>query len=257
LCLTVGLCSRAGLDEEELKAEQGIILTQLAYLKQLQGDAETASKLYSDVLSQEYTSMTSALINRGIDSATRAIALENQLILEPRSNPFENYRIHTTAQQAILSSKPFSTQARLFSSNSLLFASQAHKSISAATTKHLQSHPLDYSASVIRIRNELPDSSDPAFVNRLTALYYQDEKDVGAALLLVQHHAAKGNTHLATSVLEKLSHALKDNHDVKYAPGLVSLAVLLYPKDDKDDKATSLLLEAKRHWQNKGSTVFL
>jgi hypothetical protein len=190
-----------------------------------------------------------------VDPATRAIASNNKLVLKPHSNPFENHRIHLSAQQAIASSKPFSAQSRLFSFNSLLLASQAHKSISSAIKKHIQSHSLDYSASLIRIHNELPASSDPAFLNRLTALYYHDEKDVAAALLLIQHHMEKGSVHLAVTVLEKLLHALKDHPDAKYAPGLVSLGVLLFPKDDKEEKATSLLLEANKHWQTKGKRV--
>jgi len=206
------------------------------------------------VLNQEYLHHDYSNI-RGVDATTKAIALNNQLVLEPRSNPFENYRILSTAEQDISKSKPFSAQSRLFSFNSLLLTSQVHKSISSAMKKHVQSHPLDYSASVVRLHNELPEPSDPAFLSKLTILYYQDEKDIAAALLLIQYHVEKGSIHFAVTILEKLLHALKDYPDIKYAPGLVSLAVLLFPKDDKDDKATSFLLEANKHWQTKGKTV--
>ena len=202
------------------------------------------------------TTLVDRLTVRSVDASTRAIALNNQLVIEPRNNPFENYRIHSTASQAIASSKPFSVQSRLFTFNSLLLASQAHKpKTSSSIKKYLQSHPSDYSPSIIRVHSELPNPSDPMFISRLTSAYYHDEKDVGAALLLIQHHLGRGNVHIATTVLEKLFHALKDIPDTKYAPGLVSLAVLLYPKDDREDKATSLLLEAKRHWTSKGKMV--
>jgi len=46
------LCSQSGLSGEELKAEQGIILTQLAYVKQLQENDQEALKIYSDVQEQ-------------------------------------------------------------------------------------------------------------------------------------------------------------------------------------------------------------
>jgi hypothetical protein len=53
--LTVELCSRSGLNGEELRAEQGIILTQLAYVKQLlDPSTDAASKLYRDVQNQPY-----------------------------------------------------------------------------------------------------------------------------------------------------------------------------------------------------------
>jgi hypothetical protein len=50
------LCSRSGLTGEELKAEQGIVLTQLAYVKQLSEPGTDASKLYQDVINQLYLS---------------------------------------------------------------------------------------------------------------------------------------------------------------------------------------------------------
>lgn len=53
--LTLELCARSGLSGDELKAEQGIILTQLAFIKQLREPvSEEATKLYDDVQNQPY-----------------------------------------------------------------------------------------------------------------------------------------------------------------------------------------------------------
>jgi hypothetical protein len=185
-----------------------------------------------------------------VDAATRAIALNNQLSIEPHANPFENYRIHNAAAQAFAKSKPFLAQSRIFSNNSLLISTQAHKSVKF-------DKKLDYTASLIQLYNELPGRAEASFLNKLTAAFHHNEKDVGTALLLIQTQMQHGSVQLAAVTLEKLFHALKDQHDVKYTPGLVSLAGLLFPKVGKEDKATALLVEAKSYWVNKGNLVFL
>ena len=192
-----------------------------------------------------------------MDAATKAVAVNNHLVLDPRSNPFENHRIHSIAHKTISSSTPFSTQSRLFSFNSLLLSSRAHKKIARGIKRHEGLYRLDYSPSLIRLYNELPAVEDPHFLNRLTSVYHLDETDVGVALFLIQYHLEKGNAHLATLTLEKLFHALKDDLEVKYAPGLVSLAVFLFPKDGKEDKAGVFLQEAKKFWQGQGKEVTL
>jgi hypothetical protein len=191
-----------------------------------------------------------------VDAATRAIALNNQLAIEPRVNPFENQRLHAAAADAFSSSKPFVAQSRPFSANSLLLSSQAHKPKSAAETKkHKELYPLDYSASLIRLYDELNGQTEAVFLKKLDTIFHQDETDVCAGLMLVQAHIQRGNFHGAAVTLEKLFHALKDSNQVKYAPGTVSLAVLLFHKVGKDDKATTLLMDAKAYWRSQGISV--
>jgi hypothetical protein len=60
------MCSRSGLSGDELKVEQGIILTQLAYIKQLRGENKEALQLYSDVQNQEYPRYSIQLIMLGV-----------------------------------------------------------------------------------------------------------------------------------------------------------------------------------------------
>lgn len=197
-------------------------------------------------------------LNRSVDAATRAIALNNQLSIEPRSNPFENHRLHAAAAHAFGSSKPFLAQLRPFSANSLLLSSQAHKSKKIAEIKqHQKSYPLDYSASLIQLYDELNGQSETVFLNKLEAIFHRDETDISAGLMLVQAQMQKGNTQVAAATLEKLFHGLKDANEVKYAPGLVSLAVLLFPKVGKDDKATALLMDAKAYWGSQDNPVSL
>jgi len=75
-------------------------------------------------------------------------------------------------------------------------------------------------------------------------------------LFLVQTQLEKGNIHFAVATLEKLFHALKDSLHIKFAPALVALAVVLFPRDAKEDKATALLLEAKKYWTTEGTQVY-
>ena len=117
-------------------------------------------------------------------------------------------------------------------------------------------YPLDYSVSSIQLYNELNGLSETALLKKLDVMFHRDETDVAAGLMLIQVQMQKGNTQMAAATLEKLFHALKDVNEVKYAPGLVSLAVLLFPKVGKDDKATALLMEAMAYWSNKQTLVF-
>ena len=165
--------------------------------------------------------------------------------------------MHDTASRNLTSSKPFTAQSRIFSLNSLLLSSQVQKSsaVVAGAKRHRKSYPLDYTASVIRIYDELKGQPDESFLKTLTTIFHRDEADVGAALLLAQTQARKGSLLLASGTLEKLFHALKDSPDVKFAPGLVSLAVSLFVKAGKEEKATALLLDAKMYWTKKGLLV--
>ena len=191
-----------------------------------------------------------------MDAATRAIALNNQLVIEPRVNPFENQRLHAAAARAFSSSKPFLAQSQPFSANSLLLSSQAHKSKSVAETKkHREMYPLDYSASLMRLYDELNGQTETVFLKKLDTIFHQDETDVCAGLMLIQAHIQRGNFHGAAATLEKLLHALKDSNQVKYAPGIVSLAVLLFHRVGKDDKATTLLMDGKEYWSSQRISV--
>jgi hypothetical protein len=181
--------------------------------------------------------------------------LNNQLSLEPRENPFETLRLHDQSLKSFISSKPFIAQSRLFSTNSLLVSSQAYKSVNSGIKKHQEQYPLDFSSSLIRLRNELPPVSDSMFAKKLAAVVHRDETDVAAALLLIQLQCQEGNTQLGAATLERLLHALKEKLDIKYAPGLVSLAAVLLPKVEREDKATSLMMEAKEYWSNKKNAV--
>jgi hypothetical protein len=116
-------------------------------------------------------------------------------------------------------------------------------------------HPLDYAASLIRIHHELEGVPESAVLYKMESIFHRDEKDVAAALILIQSQMQKGIPHAAAATLEKLFHALKDPSQVKYAPGLVSLAVLLYPQVGKEEKATTLLMEAKNYWMGKDNSV--
>jgi hypothetical protein len=73
--------------------------------------------------------------------------------------------------------------------------------------------------------------------------------------MLIQTQITNGSVYLAAATLERLLHALKDTNEVKYAPGLVSLAVSLFPKVGKEEKAAALLLDAKSYWHSKGNNV--
>lgn len=166
--------------------------------------------------------------------------MNNQLVLEPSPNPYENLRILTAASRSITASKPFLAQLRPFNANMALVESNTKK------TKKTKSDPLDCAATIARLAGELEGTTD--VVAKLTSIFQRDEGNVAVGLLLVQVHSQAGSRQDASAVLERLLHASKDA-EVKYAPGLVSLAMLLLP----EQKSTPLLLDAKTYWDKQTS----
>ena len=98
-------------------------------------------------------------------------------------------------------------------------------------------------------------TSPSTAINKLVAAFHHDETDVAVALLLMQVQIKEGNIQGAALTLGKLFSALKEELDVKYAPGLISLALSVFPKAGMEDKAIRLLMEAKHHWTAKDISV--
>jgi hypothetical protein len=167
----------------------------------------------------------------------------NQLVLEPSENPFENLRTIAAAAPSFKASKPFLSQLRPFNANVALVENRTKK-----VAKKQKLDPLDCAAATSRLYTELEGATD--VVPKLSSIFHCDESDIVAGLLLLQLHIQAGNQQEGSAVLEKLMHASKDL-EVKYAPGLVSLAVLLFP----EEKSTPLLLDAKAYWDKQASSV--
>jgi hypothetical protein len=174
--------------------------------------------------------------------------------MDPRENLYETYRLHQIAVQNFVSSKSFSAQSSLFSFNSLLLSSKVNKSLKAGIKKHSDQFPLDYSTSLLRLPDTLPETTEPVFTDRLAVEFHRDKTDVGLALLLIQAYETKENIQAACSTLLNCLQAIKDPN-VKYAPGLMSLASSLLPKVGKDIKLRVLIREAKEHWASQASQV--
>jgi hypothetical protein len=165
--------------------------------------------------------------------------MNNQLVLEPSQNPYENLRILTAASRFFTASKPFLAQLRPFNANMALVEASTKKA-----AKKTKSNPLDCAATIARLAAELEGATD--VLAKLTSIFQRDVGSVATGLLLVQVHSQAGNRQDASAVLERLLHASKEA-EVKYAPGLVSLAILLLP----EEKSTPLLLDAKTYWDTQ------
>ena len=109
--------------------------------------------------------------------------------------------------------------------------------------------------SLIRLYNDLNGTSPSAALNKLVAAFHRDETDVAVALMLIQVQIKEGNVQGAAITLGKLFSALKEDLDIKYAPGLISLALSVFPKAGMEDRAIRLLMEAKNHWTGKDISV--
>jgi len=169
--------------------------------------------------------------------------MNNQLVLEQSKNPFENLRILCAAAHSFTPSKPFLAQSRPFNANMTLVESIAKK---AAKKQKLD--PLDCTTATSRLYMELEGATD--VLAKLSSIFHRDESNIAVGLLLAQLHAQAGNRQEVAGVLERLIHASKDL-EVKYAPGLVSLAVSLFP----EERSTPLLQNAKTYWDKQSSSV--
>ncbi|EAA26607.1 hypothetical protein GE21DRAFT_8042 [Neurospora crassa] len=242
------------LSEEDKKAELAPIIVQQAYVATKLGNLEEAARFHEEVVLSDIS-----------DASTRAIAQSNALILKSESNPYMAQRLADTLPVVTGNDRLFEEQATIFRRNKYIIELQAQKfaGVKSKTTKILSkeaeptisSSKCDLGALNAAAVSEL--QTGKTALRRILPLLETRPTDVGLLLTVIQLYIQLQNPAQALNLLEaffkrlEAATASENNADVRFAPGLVALAIALYRQQGRHSAVRSELAKAASHWQSK------
>lgn len=199
------------------------------------------------------------------DASTKAIAQSNALILKSESNPYMAQRLADTLPVVTGNDRLFEEQATIFRRNKYIIELQAQKFagvksktakiLSNAAEPTISSSKCDLGALNAAAASEL--QTDKEALRRILPLLETRPTDVGLLLTAIQLYIQLQNPAQALNLLEAFFKRLEaattsdNNADVRFAPGLVALAVALYRQQGRHSAVRSELAKAAAHWQSK------
>ncbi|KAH8174279.1 putative TPR-like repeat domain-containing protein [Sarocladium implicatum] len=246
------LCDNSDeLSDDEKKSEMRPILTQQAYVYVQQGREKEASDLYQSMGSIEDT-----------DPDFNVIARNNRTVIEaPSENPYVVQRKVASWVISEKDAKLFKYQSDILAHNVNVIDLAVHKTrgVSDRTESLLKNGSApstSYASTSAAAANAAAQTSGlqgKDLVRRLTDLSQKRPHDIGLALTIVQFHAKQGHTGAALAALQALLARLdaaedESVKDVRFSPGIVSLAVTLMRAEGRYNSAKTELTKAARHW---------
>ena len=199
-----------------------------------------------------------------IDHTTRQIGQNNKLAsLTSTPNPFLAHRI---LQEAVAPQKPdqlFSYQAVTMSENRLASDLLVGKrsGVLKSTLKALSSQQCSTDRhtnklSVLHAAAHSQSDLGNIGLRKILPLLEKRPMDVGLTLTVIQLYILTNNVGSALTVMESLLDRLASssdpNHqDVRFAPGLTSILVSLYKKQNRKSQVISALSKAASYWRHK------
>jgi signal recognition particle subunit SRP72 len=197
------------------------------------------------------------------DLSLRHIGQVNSLAASPQPNPFLAHRIFHSTPEIPKKDTPFQFQQTILRQNSYALDLQlgkfdgASKSTSAIVSP--ENHPSDSASintlSVINAAAKSHNEEGNQAIKAILPVLEKRPTDVGILLLLIQLYILKNNHGSATALLESYLSRLDESKnpgakDVRYAPGLVAVAVALYNSQGRKAHSRALLSAAASHWRS-------
>ncbi|KAK1760742.1 hypothetical protein QBC47DRAFT_313009 [Echria macrotheca] len=245
------------LDDEEKKTELLPITVQQIYVFTRLGKLEEAEGLRKAIDLSEVS-----------DSSTKLIAKNNSLILQAESNPYIRQRNFSSLPEPSGNDKFFGYQASIVRHNKFVAELQANKfsGVKKTTSNILKGESLSPTSSAradLGVLNaaaacEMKDGKEA--LRQILPLLESRPDDVGLLLTIIQLYVQLKNPGPALSLLETFFKRLEtattaDHADVRFAPGLIALAVALYRQQGQQSAIRRELAKAAAHWQKKGPTA--
>ncbi|AEO62801.1 8c6d4b80-7ec9-4fa7-b0e0-79ed5a93bcb5 [Thermothielavioides terrestris] len=241
------------LDEEEKKAELVPILVQQAYVYTKLGKLDEAANL-GKLLSLDDIS----------DSSTKVIARANALVLQAESNPYMAQRLAESLPDVKGNDRLFEYQDAIRRCNRYVLDLQVQKfsGVQKSTSRILSEDSLPAISSAkcdlgvlgAAAASQLRTGQDA--LRHVLPLLETRPNDLGLLLTVIQLYVQLQNPNPAINLLEAFLKRLEtattpDHADVRFAPGLVALAVSLYRTQGRYSAIRSELAKAAAHWQRK------
>ncbi|KAK4104990.1 hypothetical protein N658DRAFT_465093 [Parathielavia hyrcaniae] len=241
------------LDEDEKKAELVPILVQQVYVLMKLGKADEAAALQKSLGLDDIS-----------DSSTKVVARANALVLEAGSNPYLTQRLGESLSEGKGNDRLFEYQSSALRRNKYVLDLQVQKidGVKKSTSRILSKEPVPAvssskcdlgilgAAAACRLR------AGREALQQILPLIETRPDDVGLLLTIIQLYVQIHNPGPAISLLEAFFKRLEaattpDHADVRFAPGLVALAVSLYRTQGRHSAIRSELAKAAAHWQHK------
>lgn len=244
------------LDDDEKKKELVPIIVQQAYVFARLGKLDEAASLHKALDLSEVP-----------DESTKIIAKANSLILEAGENPFLTDRIFASLPVALGNDKLFGYQSSTLQHDELVIDLKAQKYSRVAKTTHStmdgESTPAVTASKadlgVLNAAAVCQLQTGKEALRQLLPLLERRPDDLGLLLTIIQLYIHLKNPMPALGLLEaffkRLEAAISPDHaDVRFAPGLIALAVALYRSQGQHAAIRRELAKAAAHWQGKGSS---
>ncbi|KAK4241226.1 hypothetical protein C8A03DRAFT_30568 [Achaetomium macrosporum] len=241
------------LNEDEKKAELVPILVQQAYVYTKLGKLDEAASL------QKLISLDDVP-----DGSTKVVARTNALVLQAESNPYMAQRLAESLPEIKGNDKLFEYQSSILRRNKYILDLQmqkftgVQKSASRILSKErvpaISSFKCDLGVLGAAAASQLQTGRDA--LRHVLPLLETRPDDVGLLLTVIQLYVQLQNPGPAINLLEAFLKRLEaattpDHADVRFAPGLVALAVSLYRTQGRHTAIRKELANAAAHWQMK------
>lgn len=241
------------LTEEEKKAELVPIVVQQAYVFTKLGKLAEAVELQNS-LNLEDTP----------DPSAKVVARTNALVLQAESNPYMAQRLNESLPEGKGNDRLFEYQSSVLRRNKYVLSLQvqkfsgvgksASKILSKEAIPAISSSKCDLGVLSAAAASQLRTGQEA--LRHILPLLETRPDDVGLLLTVIQLYIQLQNPGPAISLLEAFLKRLEaattpDHADVRFAPGLVALAVSLYRTQGRHSAIRNELAKAAAHWQKK------
>ncbi|KAI0834211.1 hypothetical protein F5Y06DRAFT_177060 [Hypoxylon sp. FL0890] len=242
------------LSAEEKKGELLPIMVQHAYVLTRLGREAEAVALYKSIVAYEIP-----------EAPTRAVAQNNQVAIGVAGrNPYLTHRLLEKATDLSKSDRLFEYQASVLKRNKYAIALQIQKfdGLESSTSKLILQNPSPTASveiaglGVINAAAHTRLQTGTKALKGILPLLEKRPTDIGLLLTIIQLYVQLNNPGPALSLLDTFLKRLETAsvpgyEDVRYAPGLVAVAVALYRLQGRQNSIRAELAKASTHWRSK------
>ncbi|KAL5322469.1 hypothetical protein ACEPPN_010442 [Leptodophora sp. 'Broadleaf-Isolate-01'] len=242
------------LSDEEKRAEVLPIMVQQAYVFTKLGKLVEAEALQKMIKIADVPEPPSRVIaqNNGLAASTK------------NDNPYLTQRIFDSVPSLIPTEKLFEHQASILERNryTIDLQSQKYSGVAYSTASIISKSPSPtispYVASlaVLNAAGHAKIENSKASLKAILPVLEKRPKDVGLILVIIQLYILTNNPGPAITLLESFFKRLEEStrptdQDVRFAPGLVALAVSLYRISGRKAPIRTELGKAASYWRRK------
>ncbi|KAK6833772.1 hypothetical protein PG987_008466 [Apiospora arundinis] len=227
------------LTDEEKKAELLPIMVQHAYvLTRLGKDAE-ASALQKSIVVTDIP-----------EAPTRVVAQNNAMAIgAEEQNPYLTSRLIESSTNLAGNDKMFAYQASFAG-----VESATSKKITSATSPTASTEIASLGVISAAAHAHMQTGKDA--IREILPILEKRPTDIGLLLTIIQLYVQTQNPGPALNLLQTFLRRLEtattpDHEDVRYAPGLVAVAVSLYRLQGRQNSIRTELARASKHWRLK------